>query len=635
MSSALLEAPAPAFTLRSYQLEADAAVMAGYARGVKRGLVTLPTGLGKTVCLTHAPTVLNIEKPDVTLIVAHREELIEQTVVKVRGWNPNIWVEVEMAERRASAMCEVVVASVQSLQGKRLEDFLTRFARRIRLLIVDEAHHATAPTYRKLIERVLEERSDSMVLGYTATPNRSDQVGLHAVFDEVIYHRDIKWAIDEGYLVPVACWRVRTRTSLDDVHTRAGEFVQSELSEAVNNQGRNDTIVSAYCEHTPGKKAIVFCVDVNHARTIAQRFLDAGVEAGFAHGETPKAERREIIDRFKRGEIKVLANCALWTEGFDEPSVEVVIGARPTKSSLLYTQMAGRGLRPLDEVAHLLGPTTTAAQRRQLIEQSAKPQAIILDVVDQASRHSLVTFPSLWGLPPSLDAQGKRITEVAKRFDELAEKNPRAARQLESFEQIATEIDKIDQFAVPEIDEEVQASAELAWMLVSNDVYRLRLPTRISATDAAGNPIHAFDRALRDAEAQAKKAKKWPYRETALAMLGVRAEDVVEKREMLEIASDVLNHAEVFLGDGKDRKPLGKTEDLPSAFKRAEQWITNNRPLARQALSMNAPWRAAEPTDGQRNLLRKFGTPEHMLPRTRGEASRLIEQLLSRKKAAS
>jgi ATP-dependent helicase IRC3 len=594
-----------AFKERAYQLEVSAALLAAQARDLKRGLVILPTGLGKTVSLTRAPSILGISKPDVTLIIAHRGELIEQTVRKVQGWDPSTWVEVEMAERRASAMSEVVVASVQSLQGSRLEDFLVRFARRIKLLIVDEAHHATAQSYRTLIERVLEERPDAMVIGFTATPNRSDKTGLSAVFDEVVYHRDIKWAIHDGYLVPVSCWRVRTKTSLDAVKVNHGEFSQHELSDAVNNDARNDMIVSAYSEYTPGKKAIVFCVDVAHAHALAARFRGAGINAAFAHGGTPKHERAEILRDFKSGKISVLANCSLWTEGFDEPSVEVVIGARPTKSSLLYTQMAGRGLRPLDEVSHRLGPDTTAEQRRHAIETSAKPQAVILDIVDQAHKHSLISFPTLWGLPAKLDPKGKRITEVAKKYDELAERDPDAAKRIDrgdrdtGYEFLDTLIERIDQFAVPKLDPVVSENAQMSWMLVSNDTYRLRLPP--------------------ENRAKGKGAKA----------------DGPEVREFIEISTDVLGAAEVAIVRNDEHKVLGKTDDLPSAFQRAEAWITKARPAVRKVLDRHAPWRAIKPSAGQIALLEKFGTPASQMPRTRGEASTLIEHLLGRKKVAS
>ncbi|MGH7757572.1 MAG: DEAD/DEAH box helicase family protein, partial [Vulcanimicrobiaceae bacterium] len=140
--------------LRPYQIEAQQAIVAARDRGIKSQLVPMATGLGKTVVLATLPRILELRPTDVTLVVAHRDELIQQIVDKMRAQNPGATVGIEKAEDRASIGCSIVVATVQTLTGKRLEEFAARFGRRIALFIIDEAHHAAAPTYRAILDRI-------------------------------------------------------------------------------------------------------------------------------------------------------------------------------------------------------------------------------------------------------------------------------------------------------------------------------------------------------------------------------------------------------------------------------------------------------------------------------------------------
>ena len=359
-----------------------------------------------TVVLATLPKLLSLRPGDITLVVAHRDELIEQTVEKMQVENPDAKIGVEKAERKAPDDSNIIVATVQTLSEKRLESFVQRFHRRISLFIIDEAHHAAAPSYRAIVDAILSQRPEAMVLGFTATPNRGDGVRLVDVFEKIVYSMDARKAIDAGYLVPVKSYAVATTTNLDDIASRGGDFVIGQLAAAVNTVDRNARIVAAYKQHTPGMKALVFTASVEHARDIAEEFVAKGVKAEWAAGETPKDEREKIVRDFRNGDIDVLANCGLYLEGFDVPSVQVILNARPTKSTTLYTQITGRALRPVDDIANQLSSTESALMRRELIEKSVKPAALIIDFVDQAQRHQLVTLPSLYGLPPQIDAQG-------------------------------------------------------------------------------------------------------------------------------------------------------------------------------------------------------------------------------------
>ena len=347
--------------LRPYQVEAQQAILEHRARGVRTQLVSLATGLGKSVVIATLPKLLSLRPGDVTVVVAHRDELIEQLVDKFRVENPDAVIGVEKAERRASDECNIVVATVQTLAEKRLEEFVARFHRRISLFVIDEAHHAAAPSYRAIVDAVLAQRPEAMILGFTATPNRGDGVRLVDVFEKIVYTMDARKAIDAGYLVPVKSYAVATGDE-----PRRGRLARRRLRDrAARRSGQHRrSATSASSPPTsstrPGLKALVFTASVEHARDVAEEFVARGVNAEWASGETPRDERERIVREFRGDGIDVLVNCGLYLEGFDVPSVQVILNARPTKSTTLYTQITGRALRPLDEIATPLSNTNSA-----------------------------------------------------------------------------------------------------------------------------------------------------------------------------------------------------------------------------------------------------------------------------------
>jgi superfamily II DNA or RNA helicase len=535
-----LEAMAP--QLRPYQIEAQKAIVDARERGTRRQLVSMATGLGKTVVIATLPQLLKVRPNDVTLIIAHRDELIRQIAEKMHAANPDAMIGTEKAELRADERCSIVVATVQTLAGKRLEEFIARFGRRISLFVIDEAHHAAAPTYRAIVDAILESRPDAAVIGFTATPNRGDGVRLVDVFHEIVYTMDARAAIDSGYLVPVRSFAIATRTNLDDVASRAGDFVIGQLAQAVNTKERNARIVDAYRRHTPNAKALVFAASVEHARDIADVFVAAGVEAAFASGETAREERERIIRDFRADRVKVLVNCGLYLEGFDVPSIEVVINARPTKSTTLYTQITGRGLRPVDEIASLLSATPSTKQRCATIAESSKPYAIVLDLVDQAHRHAIVTLPTLWGLPLQIDAQGRPVSLAAAKYEELCLRDPKLAARVRTFDEIET--------ALISLDEREEAGTRIppgVWHPLTPEHWRFHRPAELIARDRSGNEVSDLAEKYETLLAEARRIAP---KEDAAAFA----------RRMLEAMYDVdiksSSHREAIRIDITRRSPL-------------------------------------------------------------------------------
>jgi superfamily II DNA or RNA helicase len=469
--------------LRPYQVEAQQAIVEARKRGFRAQLVSLATGLGKSVIIATLPELLELRGTDVTLIVAHRDELISQLVEKMKAQNPDAIVGIEKAEETAAADCTIVVATVQTLTGPRLTRFLTRFGRRIALFVIDEAHHAAAPTYRAILDQLVRKRPDVLVLGFTATPQRGDGVELNEIFPDTVYAMDARAAIAAGYLVPVKSYAVTTDIDLDAVASRAGDFVLGQLADAVDTEERNRAVLEAYQTLVPGKKTLVFTASVEHARHLAELFKEAGIRAAFASGETPQAQREAIVAGFRATTIDVLVNCGLYLEGFDVPSVEVIINARPTKSTTLYTQVTGRGLRPLEQNAFVVSHFPTPEARREYIAQSDKPYATIIDIVDRARRHELVTLPTLWGMPAQIDAEGRLISQLADQYEELFRLAPRQAAKVRTAEQIEN--------ALIEAQTERSQGRSAAWQMIGPEHWRLERSQRV-ARDRKGRPIPHF-----------------------------------------------------------------------------------------------------------------------------------------------
>ncbi len=310
-------------------------------------LVVCATGLGKTVIFT------NIKRKGRMLILSHREELVRQPLKYF-----TCSTGVEMASESSHGE-EVVSASVQSLV-RRLESFDPDA---FDMIIVDEAHHASAQTYRK----ILDYFNPRLVIGFTATPNRADGVRLNDVFEKIIFKRDLKWGIKNNYLCDIDCKRVDIGYDLSEVHTRMGDYAPGELADAM--EGTEDAIAEAYKKLAKGA-TLIFACNVAHAEAIASRINGAVAVTG-------KTENRsEIIERFTRREIPCLSNCMVFTEGTDMPLVETVMIARPTQSDSLYTQMVGRGLRLHPE----------------------KDKLLLVDCVGITGKRQLCTAPSLLGI---------------------------------------------------------------------------------------------------------------------------------------------------------------------------------------------------------------------------------------------
>lgn len=325
--------------LRDYQIECLNTVLDESRDGINRQLVTLPTGSGKTICMAAIAKQLNKK----TLILAHREELITQTVDKFRLFWPGVDIGICKAEKDEIHTL-IVVGSVQSCsRPKRLERLREQG---FEVMMIDEAHHSIADSYQNVIASLgFAKDTNRLLLGVTATPARGDNQHLGDTFDKITFSRSIGTMIKAGYLSPVVGRKILTSFVLERIRIQNGDFAINELAEAVNTPERNSFIIDKFQEYATGKKGVAFCCNVQHCQDLADAFNKRGIIAKAVWGDMSADDRKQALEDLKSGKIQIATSCGVLCEGFDEPSIEVIIMARPTKSASLYIQCVGRGLR--------------------------------------------------------------------------------------------------------------------------------------------------------------------------------------------------------------------------------------------------------------------------------------------------
>lgn len=325
------------YQLRPYQLGAVERARKAIGSGKRRPLIVAPTGSGKTVIASHIVESA-VAKGSRTLFLAHRLELIEQASHKLDDIGIDHGI-IKGDHPRTRPELPVQVASVQTLSRR------VGHALDYHLVIVDEAHHVTAASYRK----VLDAMADSVVLGLTATPYRADGAALGDVFDELVEVISLDELIEAGHLVEPRVFG-RKPPDLSKIRTVAGDYNLGQLAQVMDTDDLTGDIVATWQREAAGRITVAFAVNLEHSRHIAAAFARAGIRAGHVDGNMGEAERSAVLDRLATGELCVVANCAILTEGWDLPRCSCVILARPTRSRSLWKQMCGRALRPAPDM---------------------------------------------------------------------------------------------------------------------------------------------------------------------------------------------------------------------------------------------------------------------------------------------
>jgi ATP-dependent helicase IRC3 len=397
------------YILRPYQEQAIARALEAFEHERSRIVIALPTGSGKTIVFAHIILAM-IAGGGRALILVHRDELLEQALAKLRDVLPaGITIGAIKAERDEVG-AQVIVASVQTLSR---ESRLARLGGGFALVVIDESHHAVAESYRRILAHLNILNGDSrepcpQLLGVTATIDRGDGVGLDAIFECIVYELPLLQMINDQYLSDLTALQVDLKADYSEVSVRGGDYSGSESGQVFMEANGPEDVAAAICEHALHRKTLAFLPSVRAAHDTAKAVEAAGMPSAAVDGTTPLDQRRSTLQAFSAGEIRVLTNCGIATEGYDEPSIDCVVVARPTKSRALYTQMVGRGTRRFP----------------------GKDNCLVIDMVGASRRHDLMTAPELFGLPLSALQQSNGSIAGAVALQATAEAARRSSGEL-------------------------------------------------------------------------------------------------------------------------------------------------------------------------------------------------------------
>ena len=365
--------------LRDYQAEAVAEFNRERAAGIARIMIVAPTASGKTVIGAEIIKQTVAAFKDV-LVLAHRREIITQTSKKLHDHGIAHGIIQAGMRKLARPMERVQVASIQTLHARAIRSDRMKLPP-ADLLVVDEAHHCPANTYRKIIEAY----PDATLLGLTATPCRGDGRGLGGIFEKIIETPQVAELIEKGYLVKTRVYAPAI-PDLKGVRVQAGDYVESQLAERMDRPKLIGDIVTHWHKYGERRKTVAFAVNVAHSIHLRDEFVKSGVRAEHIDGSTPKPERDATLARLASGEIELVTNCMVLTEGWDMPEVGACILARPTRKMGLYRQMIGRVLRPAP----------------------SKADAIVLDHSGAVFRHGFAEDHVEWTLDPDRKARKRQ-----------------------------------------------------------------------------------------------------------------------------------------------------------------------------------------------------------------------------------
>jgi superfamily II DNA or RNA helicase len=319
--------------LRTYQIEGIRKIFEAWNPAKlnhKNVLFQMPTGTGKTTVFSEIVRKATLKNKKV-LIVVHRTELVEQIACRLAQFGVNVGLI--SAKQKANPQCDVQVATIQTLSRRHYPP--------ADIVIIDECHHSKASTYKALWNIYPEAR----FLGVTATPVRISGEGFDDLFEILIPLGKLSFFIENNFLARIK-HLVGSVPDLSKVRQRMKDYDIEMLKNVMLDNSLMVNLIESYKKFANGKKTIVFAVDIEHSKEIVQRYLAAGIAAAHVDANTPKNERSEILNKFKTGEILVLSNVDIVSEGFDVPDCEAVQLARPTKSLVLYLQQVGRCMRP-------------------------------------------------------------------------------------------------------------------------------------------------------------------------------------------------------------------------------------------------------------------------------------------------
>ncbi|ORZ18328.1 P-loop containing nucleoside triphosphate hydrolase protein [Lobosporangium transversale] len=541
--------------LRPYQQECIDACLSNLQKGTMRQIVSLPVGSGKTVIFSHLMKKVPAPFPGAnkTLVLAHRQELLEQTRSHILRNGEGLTVSIDQGKRSADMSADVIVASVPTLGRAGTPRILKYNPKEFKCIIIDEA---TAESYIRILEHFGAHTPNThiFVYGCSATVRRHDGLMLRGAFDYISYHKGFITMIEDKWLCGLRVSAIQTEFDLRDVKVRGDDFAQKELSIKVNDPIRNDIVVRSYMTYCAGRKStVVFAVDIAHLETLAETFRKYGYDARGVSSNTSDEERARLLRDFREQKFPIIVNCGILTEGTDIPGIDCILMARPTKSNVLFLQMLGRGMR--------LHP--------------GKEDCHVLDFVDIVKGEGLANLPTLLGLDATAISSQEDVDALQK-------------------EQITTLETEIAQAATAQYSEETEV-VESINPITGHKVARIRVleyenPYQI-LNDCSGMPKRLWnmspnawvnvgpDTFVLNVQSLSLKIEKSPEDE------GGPSRHFMTKATMLPIESDTLQ----------------------DCLRGVDTWVAKNIGHFPDILGRHARWRKKPASESQLRFLRKLG----------------------------
>ena len=573
-------------TLRDYQLEATRSVFAAWDAGKTAPLIVLPTGTGKAIIAANLMASAKALFGWRTIFLAHRKELLTQAKEKFFLVS-NLGTAGIVQGSTQELNCDVTICSSSTIGGKsrkRLDRILS--LGKYDLLVIDEAHHAPSATFMRVVDRLKEANPDLKICGMTATPGRADGTALDVVFDDVCFSRDIWWAVEEGWLVPPRGFAAKINVDLGAVSSDGGDYKKSQLSKVMNTEPVNEAIVRSWMQYGHDRKTLIFSVDVAHAKALAKEFNAAGYDAGVVDGTMKDQERKKVLKQFRSGDIKLLVSCEVLTEGYDDPSIESILLARPTQSQGLCIQMIGRGLR--------LHP--------------GKTECLIIDCVENLSRHKLSQLATTAGLDPEKASQRGGL--LGEDGELPAEEDDPEVRNVDIH---GREID-LQQSRVVGKSKYSWRETRMGWVLQIPRVGYYMVAWCTSGAARGRCLIRFYD--------QRPGRHNDPPREIVRDPISFEMAYGMVEAELDRFVSARSNPK--HQGKEKARSKMAQQAFPDINFVDLEDGLDEDTEVPESLMMNNAHWRTRGVSHKQEALLKKYGVKSHSMPTTMGEASDLI-----------
>lgn len=465
------------FSLRPYQKEIIESIIKSYNRGIKRQLGIVFTGGGKTIVDVFL-TILFIMKNKNVLILVDQTDLVWQWKKRIHGVNDSINVQIEKAEHTANKKASVCIATVQTL-GRKGSKRIKKFnPDHFDLCIVDEAHKSITETWIRVLEYFGFGKDNlaegNLLYGNTATGWRTSGESMGILYDDIVANFDIRYGIKNGWLTDIELYDVDTDTDISEVDSYKDDFNLTQLSEAVDNDLRNEEVVKAHADIAGENQSIVYTASVDHAYHLRELFVVNGYKAEVIEANTDKDDRKDWMGEFEEGKIDVLLNYNTLSTGIDFPELSTIIFARPVKSKLLFTQILGRVLRPSQSA--FVDSFNSAKGRKEAIELSAKPTAKVVDFYDEAGSHNLAHVPSLFGLHNELrpKKQQQFFKEVVEPLEEKQKESGIDISKVKDLDEVELIVKnrKVDVKKFKP-DEKIEQFTNRRWLDIGNDSYEI------------------------------------------------------------------------------------------------------------------------------------------------------------------